>query len=152
MVTVAELAVQEELALVREVVESRAWMLTELDSLHFFLGLPASDGTQFYLAVDCDAYPVKPAAWHWCNSQGGSRDVLSNVPRGTDFFHTNGVICAPWNRLAYKAMDPRGPHSDWAPHDWRNNRYTKGCRTLSGMVLRIAVELQGPRYHRARLA
>jgi hypothetical protein len=151
MTTIAELTVQEEIGIVREVVESRGWELREVDGLHFVLGLPASDGSFFHLAVDCDDYPVKPAAWHWCDREGNGRDVVTNAPMGSEFFHSSGVICAPWNRLAYKTIDPRGPHGEWVPTDWRNNPYTKGCKTLCAMALRVAVELKGPRYHRKRL-
>jgi hypothetical protein len=151
MITIAELTVQDELKLVSEVVASRGWKLLELDALHFLLGLPASDGSEFYVAADCDDYPVKPPAWHWCDRQGNGRTNRANAPMGSDFLHPNGVICAPWNRLAYQSVDSRGPHGDWVPTDWRNNPNTKGCKTLCAMVLRIAVELKGPHYQKRRL-
>jgi hypothetical protein len=152
MITIAELTVQDELKLVREVVESRRWKLSELDPLHFLVGLPASDGSEFYLWVDCDDYPVKPPAWHWSDSVGNGRQNKANAPAGSDYLHSNGVICAPWNRLAYQSVDPRGPHGEWVPTDWRNNRQTKGCTTLCAMLLRIAVELKGPHFLKKRLA
>ena len=151
MTTIAELTVQEEIGMVRDVAESRRWTLIVVDALHFVLGLPASDGTFFYLAVACDDYPVKPPAWHWCDCDGLGRDLPNNTPLGTEFLHSNGVICAPWNRLAYKTIDPRGPHAEWVPTDWRNNQYTRGCKTLCAMALRVAVELKGPHYLKKRL-
>lgn len=151
MPTVAELTVAEELAAIREIAATRGWPLKEPDSLHFHLGLPANDQSQFYLLVDCDRYPVQPPAWHWCDAQGTHTDRLADRPQGSGFLHTNGVICAPWNRLAYKSVDSRGPHGDWTIGDWQKNSYTSGCTTLAHMALRIYVELNGPRFNRKRL-
>jgi hypothetical protein len=96
--------------------------------------------------------PGKPPAWHWCDSEGGGRDERQNAPEGASFLHGNGVICAPWNRLSYKSVDPRGPHADWVMGDWRNNSHTKGCKTLCAMLLRVYVELNGPNFHKRHLA
>jgi len=122
--------------------------LKEPEPLRFFLGLTASDRSQYFLSVDCDDYPVKPPAWHWCDAEGGGRDNRSNAPMGSGFLHGNGVICAPWNRLSYQQVDPRGPHNDWTMGDWRNNQHTRGCKTLCAMALRIFVELNGSLYQK----
>ena len=151
MQTVAELTVTEELAAIREIAIHRGWTFRELDTLHFHLGLVASDKSEFYLLVDCDKYPVQPPAWHWCDADGKRTDRLADRPQGSGFLHAKGIICAPWNRLAYKAIDPRGPHADWAIEDWRNNAQTGGCKTLGHMALRIYVELNGPRFTKKRL-
>lgn len=151
MATLAELTVAEELAAVREIAAARGWPLTILDPLRFCLGLPASDGSMFYLLVVCDNYPVQPPAWHWCNADGTRTDQPSDRPKGSGYLHPNGVICAPWNRLAYKSVDARGPHGDWAIGDWQNNAHTHGCQTLAAMAVKIRVELNSPRYNRGRL-
>jgi hypothetical protein len=104
------------------------------------------------LWIDCEGYPVHPAAWSWCDAQGNGRNERKNAPKGSGFLHEKGVICAPWNRLAYSSFDSRGPHGDWSPGDWRNNPHTKGCKTLCAMALRIAVELMSERFHNQRLA
>jgi hypothetical protein len=149
--TVAELTVAEELAVIREIAASRHWPFRETDPLHFYLSFQASDHTQFHLLVDCSGYPVQPPAWHWCDPEGIRTDRPADRPHGSGFLHTSGVICAPWNRLAYKSVDPRGPHADWAIGDWQKNSYTGGCTTLAHMALRIQVELKGPRFNRRRL-
>lgn len=151
MPTVAELTFAEELVALREIAIGRGWSLREQDSLHFHLGLPASDNSLFYLLVDCNEYPVQPPAWDWCDADGKHTDRLADRPRGSGFLHTNGIICAPWNRLAYKSVDRRGPHKDWTIGDWRNNPKTGGCTTLAHMALRIFVELASSRYERKRL-
>jgi hypothetical protein len=97
-------------------------------------------------------YPVKPPAWYWCDGAGGGREIRTNAPFGSGFLHSNGVICAPWNRLSYAQIDRRGPHGEWTMGDWRNNSHTGGCKTLTAMALRIFVELNGPRYEKRRQA
>lgn len=148
MSTVSQQTVEEELAILREVAPSRGWVLYQQDPLHFSLKLPASDKSDYFLSVDCDDYPITPPAWHWCDAGGGGRDDRANAPAGGSFFHSNGIICAPWNRLSYKQLDTRGPHAEWAVGDWRNNPYTKGCKTLCAMALRIFVELHGSHYEK----
>ena len=150
MATAAELTVAEELVPLREQAGWLGWSLVESSPLHFLLGLPASDGTRFYLSVDCDDYAVMPPAWRWCDVEGGSLDAPSCTPDGSGFFHQHGVVCAPWNRLAYKTLDERGPHNDWTIGDWKNNSYTKGCKTLCAMALRLYVELNSPRFAKKR--
>ena len=146
MSTVAELCVDEELSPLREIADLKGWELERRDPTTFILGLPARDRTWFWLMCRCEKYPGIPAAWHWFNAAVGSIDQSADTPDGGGFFHGSGVICAPWNLLAYKSEDPRGPHSDWAVGDWRSNPKTGGCRTLAAMALRIAVELQAPHF------
>jgi hypothetical protein len=118
------------------------WSLDELDGTTFVLGLPARDRTTFWVKAVCDGYPGQPPAWHWYNPATGLLDQKADTPAHVGFFHSNGVICAPWNRLAYTAVDTRGPHTDWNIGDWRANPKTGACRTLGAMALRIAQELQ----------
>ncbi len=151
MATVAELTVAEELAPLREIAASRGWGFKALDTLRFLLSLPAKDKFVFHLLVDCTQYKVQPPAWHWCDPDGTRTDRAADQPKGSGYLHSNGVVCAPWNRLAYKTADARGPHQDWSIGDWLKNSATGGCTTLAHMALRIFVELNGPRFTSARL-
>lgn len=146
MTTVAELSLEEELDPLGEVAAHMGWKLDRLDATSFTLGLPARDGSWFWLLCRCDRYPGFPPAWHWWNPETKQLDQPKDTPTGGGFFHESGVICAPWNRLAYKSEDPRGPHSDWTIGDWRANSYTRGCKTLAAMALRIAAELKAPAF------
>ncbi len=150
MATAAELCVAEELVPLREVAMDWSWVLEEFNPLQFLLGLPASDGSYLYLHVDCDGYAVTPPAWRWCDAKAEMRDAPSCTPEGSGFLHSNGVICAPWNRLAYKDLDARGPHNDWTIGDWRNNTHTRGCTALCHMALRLFVEVNSPRFQKKR--
>jgi hypothetical protein len=149
--TVAELSVAEELVAIREIAASRGWSFQEVDVLHFRLGFQARDQSRFHLLVDCTGYPVHPPAWHWCDPAYSQTARPADCPGGSGFLHPCGVICAPWNRLAYRSIDPRGPHTDWTIGDWQQNPHTAGCTTLAHMTLRIYVELHSSRFNCRRL-
>ena len=150
MATASELVVAEELAPLRAQAVWMGWVLKEVGPLKFLLGLPASDDSRFFLWVDCTGYATTPPAWRWCDVEGSSLDAPHCTPEGSGFLHPNGVVCAPWNRLAYSHVDARGPHGDWSIGDWKNNLNTKGCTTLCAMALRLSVELAGPRFAKKR--
>lgn len=146
MATAAELVFAEQLGRLREVAESGGWDLKQTDGPEFILGLPARDGSRLALKVACDDYPGTPPAWLWCNPESEECDQPADTPRGSGYFHDSGRICAPWNRLAYKQVDSKGPHGDWELSTWMTNPKTGGCTTLAAMALRLAVELMSPRY------
>jgi hypothetical protein len=139
--TPAALLMKAELDELKENASLMGWWIEQIDDLAFVLGLQAKDGVTYHLRVRCDGYPATPPAWHWFNPATGRIDDRRDTPRGGNFLHSNGVICAPWNRLAYATVDSRGPHRDWQIGAWQNNSYTRACRTLSAMALRIACEL-----------
>lgn len=67
----------------------------------------------------CDSYRALPPAWRFVSpgtDQSEKRWFPSADPGGL-IFHGDGVICAPWNRLAYK--EHGGPHDNWnGPASW----------------------------------
>lgn len=147
MPSVAELTIAAELKPLEEIAANRGWPLKRLGTDQFTLQLPAKDGTTFTLFVKCNGFPVTPPAWHWYDEATGDCDRAQDTPKGSGFFHSAGVICAPWNRLAYNTVDPRGPHGDWTIGDWRRNPNTGACTTLAAMALRLFVELNGAKFH-----
>jgi hypothetical protein len=145
MATASELIVREQLVQLLEVVrDQEGWELAGVRSTTFRLGLPAKDKSMFWLVCDADSFPTFPPIWRWCDARGEGSDAPQNTPKPGQgsFLHSAGVICAPWNRLAYKAIDPRGPHGEWSLGDWTSNANTGECKTLAAMAIRIAVELQ----------
>lgn len=140
MATAAELVLAEQLGHLREIIDDKQWDLVPA----FILDMPARDNSCFWLLVECDRFPAIPPAWHWFNPATKAVDHPGDTPRGGGFFHSSGRICAPWNRLAYKSIDPKGPHSDWDLANWMSNPNTRACTTLAAMAMRIYVELQGP--------
>jgi hypothetical protein len=139
--TPSALLVKVELEVLKENASLMGWSVEQVDDLTFVLTLPAKDGVTYHLRVRCDGYPATPPAWHWLNPATGRIDEKQDTPRGGNFLHGNGVICAPWNRLAYATVDSRGPHSDWEIGAWQSNPHTQACRNLNAMALRIALEL-----------
>ena len=150
MTTVAQLTLSEEMAPLKEIAGHKGWKLERHDAPEFVLGLPARDGSWFWLLCRCDRYAAIPPAWHWLNPETNEIDRPKDTPTGGGFFHDSGVICAPWNRLAYKSEGPRGPHSDWTIGNWRTNPKTGACKTLAAMALRIATELRSPKFKERR--
>ena len=141
------MAVAEELEPLRDLTQARGWTLKLLDPTSFVLGLVAKDDEAYWLKVCCDQYPALPPAWHWYEPESGQCGLAQATPKGAGYFHGNGVICAPWNRLAYRTQDPRGPHGDWMIGDWRSNPRTGACKTLASMALKIACQLKTAEYH-----
>jgi hypothetical protein len=146
MPTVAELSLDEEFAPLEENAALKGWKLGRRGACEFVLGILARDDSWFWLLCRCDRYPAMPPAWHWLNPETMEYDRPQDTPKGGGFFHGNGVICAPWNRLAYKSEDPRGPHNDWTIGNWRAEPKTGACTTLSAMALRVATELRASTY------
>ena len=90
-------------------------------TLRFVLVQPESN-EEFYLQATFEDYRAHPPLWQWYDESWSSTDALHLSPRpgtrpaelgGSMFIKHNGkgLICAPFNRLAYGAHE--GPHSDW---------------------------------------
>lgn len=147
MATATDLVFEEQFGHLREVAANRGWDLKQTGGQIFVLGLPARDGSHLWLKVECDGFPGTPPAWHWHNPETETLDSPADMPKGSGgYFHGSGRICAPWNRLAYKAVDPQGPHGDWELANWMTNSKTGRCTTLAAMALRVAVELASTRF------
>ena len=147
MATATDLAFAEQFGHLRQIAEHKGWDLKEIDGPGFVLGLSACDGSRLWLKAECDGFQGKPPAWHWYNPDSGTHDAPADTPKGSGgYFHSSGRLCAPWNRLAYKSIDPRGPHEDWELSSWIANPKTGQCATLAAMALRIAVELNSSRF------
>ncbi len=142
MATATELIVAEELDQLRQIAEhEQGWIMTILAPEEFLFGLPRKGGGELWVHCQVDQYPTLPPSWRWCGPEGEMIDDPRVTPvEGSTFFHGAGVLCAPWNRIAYKNEDPRGPHNDWIIGDWKSNPQTRECKTLAAMVIRIAVE------------
>ena len=70
------------------------------------------------VTAQCDGYRALPPLWRFVRP-GTAETGLAWVPASgpSSIFHPNGIICAPWSRLAYK--DLGGPHDDWGgPPAW----------------------------------
>ena len=142
MATASELVLATQIEAVRQNAELHGWMFDLLNGMTFLLGFPARDASTFSLMAKCDGFAGTPPAWHWYNPETKMIDAPCDTPLGGSFFHSSGVICAPWNRLAYKGVDARGPHDNWTIGNWMAIPETGGTRTLASMATRIAHELR----------
>ena len=82
-------------------------------------------GHQFFLQGQFDDYRALPPIWDWRDETWKRSSNLTLCPKphdhpfGSTFIQHNnmGIICAPFNRLAYGTHD--GPHPDWGdPAQW----------------------------------
>ena len=104
-------------------------------------GPAANDaGTEEYVAlVDFDDYRALPPWWCFVDPRTKQEIGPAAYPQpvplfgGASVFHTNGVICAPWNRGAYVA----GLHSDWTIGDWEKIQGYSLAHTVPDMIDRL---------------
>ncbi len=140
MATATELILEEQMAELTANADAMGWSVTYLRAGRFVLGVPAKDNSILYWRCEPDGFAATPPAWHWSDATGENIDTPKVTGQGGQFFHSSGVVCAPWNRLAYKSLDARGPHDDWSIGDWLSNAKTRQCTTLAAMASRLAVE------------
>lgn len=104
-------------------------------------------GEPFYLQGVFDAYRALPPSWDFRNEHWKDPDEKTNHPApgrppgiGSSIFHTHPVICAPFNRLAYKTHG--GPHDNWGgPEQWLHVQGTVRADTIGDMLAVIARDL-----------
>src|SRR6266404_7255638 len=102
MATATELIVAEELRHLQELAENEGWTVMALTPESFLLRVPRNGGGELWMRCEADQYPALPPMWRWCGPGGSMLDDPRVTPiGGSGYFHTNGVLCAPWNRLAY---------------------------------------------------
>lgn len=95
--------------------------------------------------AELDGYPALPPIWRVVDP--GTDQPSSAFPTpGTQpgvpgsIFHSNRLICAPWNQLAYKIHD--GPHDDWQMTAWQEVVGSTRATTLVDMLDQIDSHLR----------
>jgi hypothetical protein len=73
-------------------------------------------GSLLIFHAELDGFPAIPPAWTCRNLDGQTPKSAYPAPPTSgghvpSIFHTNGLLCAHWNRLAYAALG--GIHSNW---------------------------------------
>jgi hypothetical protein len=100
------------------------------------------------LVGDFNDYKGTPPAWRFVDPDNGAEvraawPAAGAVDGKASIFHTQPVICAPFNRLAYKSLG--GPHQDWGgPETWLSQPLSDAVRATS-----LAEMLQVIRLHLA---
>jgi hypothetical protein len=96
-----------------------------------------------------DDYRVIPPAWRFvdprtCDDLGLPAFPTAGSYPGGSVLHPNGVVCAPWNRLAYKTTEnASGVHEDWgALTAWESAAPNHTlARTIPEMLGRLRLEV-----------
>lgn len=124
------------------------WSLTWLKDEQVLLadGKHPADKSFLRLHAALADYRALPPVWT-CFQQDGKGAFHRRFPKGGSLphgrgslFHPSGVICAPFNRLAYK--EHSGPHDNWGgPANWLQVRGTVRATVLGEMLAQILVDL-----------
>jgi hypothetical protein len=104
-------------------------------------------GTALYIRADLRGYRAVPPGWRFLHPDLDAQPTATHpFPQAGQhlriqgsIFHGNRVICAPWNRSAYKENGNEGLHEDWGGlANWTNAAagYTK-ADTLADMLDQI---------------
>ena len=115
---VSQILVQTEEPVVLSWARRNGWRVTiDVDRLQIAAEvIHPNDDTTLFLNADLNGYRAIPPAWRFVDGNGivtkSAFPAAGSVVGGkSSIFHPNLVICAPFNRLAYKEAD--GPHADW---------------------------------------
>lgn len=115
--------VEEELEEVREWTERHGWVIRwRHDQLLLDVTMRSViDDEQYELEVSLRDYRALPPIFEFIRPTTGERGTHCCYPRGgRGYFHGKPVLCAPWNRKAYRELG--GPHADWAMSQWQSYR------------------------------
>ena len=103
-----------------------------------------SEPEPYLLLASFEDYDVLPPIWRFVDPRGGA--VIGQAaypkPTGASVLHSNGLICAPWSRLAYAVHG--GPHNDWGVlNAWKTAAPTSShALTIPDMLNRIVREVR----------
>jgi hypothetical protein len=125
------------------------WSLTWLrdDLVILADGRHPADQSLLRWHADVAGYRAVPPAWS-CFQQEEKDVFKRRFPKGnalpggaSSIFHGAGVICAPFNRLAFQEYS--GPHADWGgPADWLKVRGHVRAIVLAEMLAQIFIHLK----------
>ena len=145
---VTQILVESEAAIVDSWAKRNGWTVKiNLERLEITAEVPhPKDNTPLFLHGDLSDYRAIPPAWRFVDESGNvtkaAFPAAGPVNGKASIFHGNLVICAPFNRLAYKVAG--GPHEDWG--EWTGWFVVTGdfatAFTLAEMLSIINVHLQ----------
>ncbi len=142
---VSRAVLEAELATIEGTAARWGWRVeTDLDLLLLrFTTTHPADGRPVHLRADLRDYKAVPPAWEFTLPDGTTEQSAWPAPGqgpGGSVFHTHPVICAPWNRLAYKELG--GVHDDWnGITNWLNVSGHTRATTVPDMLGIIRINL-----------
>jgi hypothetical protein len=153
---ITQAILQDELRVVRDLGRTHRWgVIPQFTALRVTVTMYSHTGDLFIIEVQCDDYKELPPLFEFLDPFTGERGTKAAYPRGQDsFFHQAPCLCAPFNRKAYKAFDPIGPHNDWHLGDWTrstaNGVAWENYTTLADMFGLIQTRLSRPDFYQGR--
>ena len=145
---VTQILVDSEARIVDRWAQRNGWTVNiNLERLEIIAEVPhPKDNDPLFLHGDLSGYRAIPPAWRFVDESGNvtkaAFPAAGPVNGKSSIFHGNVVICAPFNRLAYKIAG--GPHEDWG--EWTGWFVVTGdfakAYTLAEMLSIINVHLQ----------
>jgi hypothetical protein len=91
--------------------------------------------------AELDGYRAVPPAWKFVRPGTNEIDrAYFPAAGGESIFHSNIVLCAPWNRLAY--ADHGGPHGNWPMTTWLQVQEGTRAEHVADMLAVIDVHLR----------
>jgi hypothetical protein len=120
-----------------------------VDALTLRADFMAANGDKYILRGSFDDYRLKPPLLEFEDPQTGAVGTGRGFPKqkqGDSFFHSPGIICAPFNRKAYGNV-----HTDWVMTDWAANKSGNvdwsHYNTIATMLVLIHSKLSNPNYY-----
>jgi hypothetical protein len=148
-VTIA--VVEEELPAAHAHAGRHGWRLAWLpnDLLLHADGTHPADKSRMRLQGNLADYRALPPIWT-CYELDANGTAKPRFPKGgsvpgvgASMFIDPGVICAPFNRLAYATPEYQGPHGNWGgPAKWLDVRGYVRATCLGEMLAQIILHLQ----------
>lgn len=155
---ISGLYLRDEILLLEDLASTYRWKVAvDYDTLTVKVEMRAFNGDLYIVEVRCDNYKEIPPLFEFIDPDTGVSGTRHAYPKGTDsFFHGSGpCICAPFNRKAYKAFAPDGPHEEWNPVDWTKSRANNvtwaNYSKLGDMLGLIQTRLNRGDYYRGRM-
>lgn len=155
---VTRAVLEQELEEVRALGRTHKWgIIPDFAHLTVTVTMYSHTGDLFIIEARCDNYKEVPPFFEFIDPITGDRGRKAAYPKGNDtFFHDAPCICAPFNRKAYKTIDPLGPHGDWNIGDWThctaNGTAWENYSRLADMFGLIQTRLSRPALYKGRQA
>lgn len=150
--------VDQELASLAPVARERRWgLIWRPEELKLLVTMFAHNGDPYIVQFTCDDYKALPPIIDFIDPLSFELGTARATPKGTDsFFHSPGVLCAPFNRKAYKCFYQSGPHADW-PLDasWLASRANgtdwSNFSTLGDIIGAMDTRIRDPNLYKGRM-